>query len=140
MLVELDSLKARDKASKERQAEIEAYFKEKCGDNEHIKVGDHDVYYKYINAAGTINEDALRADFPEVYLACAKTSIDAKKLSLEYPSEYNKVLISGSNQRRFSCKINIAKLVTKIKKNAETQCLAFKTVETRHALSKKKGV
>jgi len=119
MLRRLDEIKREQDALTKERAEIETYFKNRIGDDEQMSVGAYDIYYKYIDAVGTINEDALRADYPKEYLACAVTKIDVRKLVLEYPAVYNAVLISGSPQRRFSYKVDITKLVKATEKRTK---------------------
>jgi predicted phage-related endonuclease len=122
MFVERETIIREEVANKERRAEIEAYFKEKCKDKEHITVGGHDVFYKYINAAGTIDENELRAFHPKEYMACAVTKIDAKKLKDEFWDIYKKVCKSGEQQRRFSIKLNMEKLQKMFTKQNTKKC------------------
>jgi hypothetical protein len=92
--------------AKELQAEIIEYI----GDREEVDLGAVVLKYPFIDTVGVINEDLLRADYPETYNAYARTSIDVRALRDGDPHIYNAVLISSPAQRRFSYKIDAARL------------------------------
>ena len=122
-LIRREELKRKIKEMGDEVGEIEAEFKQELGDDEEKRYGAFLVENKFIDAAGKINEDKLRADFPEIYSRFSIIKIDAKALSKGEPHAYNECLLSGEAQRRFAVKCDTAKLVAKTEKRTRTDLI-----------------
>jgi len=120
-LTRRDKLKQEIAAREDEVAEIEEKLKEVMGEDEERKFGAYTVTYKFSDVVGKINEDKLRADFPESYEKFAIVKIDAKALRSGDPHAYNRCLVCGDPVRRLLIKADIAKLVAKTEKRVRKE-------------------
>jgi hypothetical protein len=115
-LILLDTIKRRIKTDSDAADKIQTALQDFMGAEECKKLSAGEMFYKRVDAAGKINEDKLRADFPEIYKKYVIEKIDAKALSKGEPSAYNAVLISGAPQRRFTYNLFAEKIIAKTEK------------------------
>lgn len=116
LMIALDRELFLEKKHGDKAKELKAQIIEYMGENEELDLGAFILRHPYIDAVGKINEDKLRADFPDLYQKYATIKIDAKKLRDGDPHAYNECLISGEAQRRFTYKTDAAKLARLIEK------------------------